>query len=209
MTTQNDNSGIYRVGDLVIGSSDPGKSVYSATGAKLLQDGVSIYGSEKDLSDQRKEISRSAIRSGGTPIPIKPSNQLRTGRKSSAKKTRGTPKPKQFSYDEYMADMEVETSQSLAISLSQEEPMETIQFENSFGKIKAKVINVVEHDLAFMLTFRSEDDMVFEPKVGESLVFYTPNKYRYEVYYPGVTFDSPDSGKKVMILFKVPEENQE
>jgi len=50
---------------------------------------------------------------------------------------------------------------------------------------------------------------LFEPKVGESLRLHTPSREVFEVYYPGVTFDSPDSDKKFMILFKVPEENQE
>ena len=90
-----------------------------------------------------------------------------------------------------------------------EEKLQMIQFENDFGKMKAKVVHVIEQELAFMLIFKDEESMVFEPKVGESLVLHTPNKRRVDVYYPGVTFDSPDDGKKFMILFKLPEEEQE
>jgi hypothetical protein len=85
--------------------------------------------------------------------------------------------------------------------------LRTIQFENAFGKMKAKVEYVVEHETAFMLVFSDADSMVFEPKTGESLAFYSIDNTRHDVYYPGVTFDSPDSGKKYMILFKLPEEN--
>jgi hypothetical protein len=60
-----------------------------------------------------------------------------------------------------------------------------------------------------MLVFTDDDSMVFEPKIGETLVLHTPERYRASVYYPGVTFNSPDSDKKFMILFKVLEEEQE
>jgi hypothetical protein len=85
----------------------------------------------------------------------------------------------------------------------------TVQFENDFGKMKARVEQMIEHPQAYMLVFKDEDAVVFEPKVGETLVFHTTDREQVSVYYPGVTFDSPDSSKKFMILFKVPEENQE
>jgi hypothetical protein len=87
--------------------------------------------------------------------------------------------------------------------------LHTLQFENEFGRIKSKVEHIVEHDQAYMLIFSDTDAMVFEPKVGESLLLHLPDKTQVNVYYPGVTFDSPESSKKFMILFKLPEENQE
>ena len=87
--------------------------------------------------------------------------------------------------------------------------LHTVQFENDFGKIRAKVEQVIEHEHAFMLVFTDEDAVVFEPKTGESLVFHTDDRRVFSVYYPGVTFNWPADDKKFMILFKLPEENQE
>jgi hypothetical protein len=196
----NDNTGMYRTGDIVIGSSDPSKSVYSATGTKIIDNGVTIFGSEEDLQMQAKELSKSAMRSGGKPIPLK-SSTAKT--KQTKKKTSKSNQWSDFAKEVYHQLDEVENMPP------QEKPLQTVQFENSFGKIKAKVETLIEHDMAFMLIFRQEEDLVFEPKVGEQLAFYTPDKYRYDVYYPGVTFDSPDNGKKFMILFKLPAEDQE
>ena len=200
MTDNNDsNSNIYRTGDIVIGSSDPGKSVYSATGAKIIDNGVTIFGSESALKAQAKEIAQQAIRSGGVPIPLQQKAQTKVGKKKQSK-------PKAWS--DYAQEMYATVPEPIAPK-PVETVLETVQFENSFGKIKAKVESLIEHDMAFMLVFRQEEDVVFEPKTGEHLSFYTPNKYRYDVYYPGVTFDSPNSSKKFMILFKLPEETQE
>jgi hypothetical protein len=202
--SNNDSAGIYRTGDIVIGSTDPGKSVYSATGAKIIKTGVTIFGSEADLQSQVKEISKSAMRSGGIPIPLNPYSG---GKQTKPTKKRNQKQQKWVNYDQdtHQQPLFSEPVKSTPIEL----PLETIQFENSFGKIKAKVETLIEHDMAFMLVFRNEEDVVFEPKVGEQLSFYTPNKYRYDVYYPGVTFDWPDATKKFMILFKIPEETQE
>jgi hypothetical protein len=52
MTSHNHDSGMFKTGDLVIGSSDPGKSVYTATGARVNNSGVSIYGSPEDLLEK-------------------------------------------------------------------------------------------------------------------------------------------------------------
>jgi hypothetical protein len=82
-----------------------------------------------------------------------------------------------------------------------------VYFENAFGKIRSAVEKVIEHDLAFMLLFSSEDEIVFEPKVSETLDF-TYNKVSYSVYYPGVIFDWTDGVKKAMILFKVPKKDE-
>lgn len=204
INNNNDSAGIYRTGDIVIGSSDPGKSVYSASGTKLIDSGVTVFGSETDLQAQITEISRSAIRSGGIPVPLNPkahTKQAKTGKKK-------TTKAKQW--PAYAAEMyQYAEEKEAAPAPVAEVVLKTVQFENSFGKIKAKVENLIEHDMAFLLVFKQEEDVVFEPKVGEQLSFYTPEKYRYDVYYPGVTFDWSGGTKKLMILFKMPEETQE
>jgi hypothetical protein len=194
MTNQQDNS-IYRTGDLVIGSSDPGKSVYSPTGEKLIEAGVSIFGSPEDLEGYYKDIVRSATMSGGKKIPLQQAGPIK-----KTKKAKNSSRTSEFSQS--WTNFQEPPAPAPIMKLK------TIQFENSFGKIKAKVEHVLNHDQAYMLIFSDEDSVVFEPKVGEQLVLHTEHGAE-SVYYPGVTFDSPQDTKKLMILFKVPAEDQE
>jgi hypothetical protein len=196
MTTQYNNSDMFRTGDLVIGSSDPSKSVYTATGKKVNPSGSVIYGSDEDLEAQKKEITDSLLRNGGKKIETQTD---KAAKKKELKKTKSS----SFVYPK------IETFYEIPEHKEKEVKLVTVQFENDFGKMKAKVEHIVEHDQAFMLVFKNEDDVVFEPKIGETLALYDQYKSRHEVYYPGVTFDWPESSKKIMILFKVPAENQE
>lgn len=199
------DTGIFKTGDLVIGSSDPSKSVYSATGQKIASEGVSVYGSESALKEQRTEFVTSVMRNGGVPLK----NSTTQLGKAAKKKAKTKPvQNSKITIEEYLnideEDYTAETKKTTEVRL------ETVQFENSFGKIKAKVEHIVEHEQAFMLVFTDEDAVVFEPKMGETLLLHTPSRYGVSsVYYPGVTFNSPDSSKKLMILFKVQEEEQE
>lgn len=201
ITTTNSDSGIFKIGDIVVGSADPNKSVYSATGSKLLHNGVSIYGNEEDIEAVQKELHESIRRNGGKQL--QETLNSKTSRKGLNKKQAAKKSAQKTAAQTIYSHTELD--------YSPQEPviprLYVIQFENAFGKMKAKVEHIVEHDTAFMLIFRDADDMVFEPKTGETLSFYSYNGAHYDVYYPGVTFDSPDSSKKYMILFKVPEEN--
>lgn len=203
MTAHNHDSSMFKIGDLVIGSSDPGKSVYSSTGAKINNAGSSIYGSEADLEVHQKEITESIIRNGGKKVHT--SNNKPT-KKKEIKKNKNISWPRHS--PEILSNAEYSYLQENPLSSPEPNPI-TIQFENAFGKMKAKVENIVEHEQAFMLIFKTEDDVVFEPKIGETLALYDQYKTKHDVYYPGVTFDWPASSKKIMILFKVPTENQE
>jgi len=205
-TSANNDNGIYRVGDIVVGSSDPGKSVYSASGTRLIDDGVFLYGSDKALAGQGKELINSVIRSGGVPVSVKNTTSVK---KISKKKATASNQPQQFSAASYLAQFDTENpieSQSSAAAETTTKKLETIQFENSFGRMKAKVEYILEQELAYMLIFKDEDSVVFEPKVGEILTLHTPDKEQVEVYYPGVTFNAPESKRRMMILFKVPAE---
>lgn len=202
------NESGFKTGDLVIGSPDPSRSIFSATGARLSDSGVSIYGDPKLLQEHQKEMTRSLLRNGGKPL-----EPVATGKKGKKTKTKSTTPDNQYaamlesmlyaSEDQKSSD----TIQTQTPITAAEET--SVHFENSFGKMRAKVEQLIEHPMAYMLVFRNEDSMVFEPKTGESLTFYSDKKQSTQVYYPGVTFDSPDSDKKFMILFKLPEENQE
>jgi hypothetical protein len=205
-TSANNDNGIYRVGDIVVGSSDPGKSVYSASGTRIIDDGVSLYGSDKALSAQGKELVNSAIRSGGVPVSVAKSNKSLTVKKTTKKKT-VVKQPEQFSAADYLAQFDVADAAERPSFVTPVTAVEkTIQFENSFGRMKAKVEYMLEQELAYMLVFKDEDSVVFEPKVGEILTLHTPDKEQVPVYYPGVMFDAPEGSRKMMILFKVPSE---
>lgn len=206
MKNNNNNSG-FKTGDLVIGSSDPSKSVYSATGAKVISDGVFIYGDERNIASQQREITKILTRNGGTPLKgVEENSKKKKIKKTQSKASDGAFQRHNDSYSSYTKI--IEEHPSVAFFANEIEEF-SVQFENDFGKMRAKVESVIEHDMAFMLTFKDEEAMVFEPKVGESLFFYTRDKSKYQVYYPGVTFNSPEADKRFMILFKVPEENQE
>jgi hypothetical protein len=191
-----DNANIYKTGDLVVGSADPSKSVYSPTGARIRQDGVSIFGNPEDLEAQRIDIVRSATFSGGKPL-------------SSTVEAKTVQVKKKQSKGKQIETLNYTTRPLFEPVQTKESELETIQFENSFGRMKAKVEHILEHDIAFMLIFSDEDSVVFEPKVGENLVLHTPDKRRVDVYYPGVIFNSPGNSKKSMILFKSLDKNQE
>jgi hypothetical protein len=171
--------------------------VYSVTGARIIKDGVSLYGTDSELAEQQKELLSSITRNGGKMLSNSVNSKTAKVKKKNLAKTR-------------------QTAISYELTEAYQEPVRhdevkqyTVQFENDFGKMKARVEQMIEHPQAYMLVFKDEDAVVFEPKVGETLVFHTTDREQVSVYYPGVTFDSPDSSKKFMILFKVPEENQE
>ena len=200
--TNNNDSSMYRTGDIVIGSSDPGKSVYSATGQKLIMDGVSIYGDEKTLQAQGEELFKAAVRSGGVPIRVGSGGGQALSKKTSKKKTTAKQQvAMMYDYPDYSAKPAMQ-QQPIAVAVRQT----TIQFENSFGKMKAKVEHLVEHPQAFMLVFSDEDAVVFEPKIAESLILHTDDGRQVDVYYPGVTFNWPVDTKKLMVLFKIANE---
>lgn len=77
-----------------------------------------------------------------------------------------------------------------------------IFFENDFGKIRCKVVDVLHSaDMAIGLIFNCEDDLIFIPKAAETLKL-TVATIEYTVYFPGVIFDLPSSEQKLMVLFK-------
>lgn len=201
------NNSSYRVGDIIVGSSDPNKSVYSATGQKIAQGGVEVFGNPKDIKQISEDLTRSMMRHGGEVLPVKQDKSKKTiSRKGIKKKSNSSFSAsidREIRYTPSYVEIEAEQIKEVPVVL------EIVQFENSFGNIKAKVEHLVESELAFMLIFTDEDAMVFEPRIGETLVLRKADRQKHEVYYPGVTFDMPDTSKKLMILFKVPESTEE
>lgn len=191
-----------RTGDLVIGTRNPSESVYSAEGRKLVDGGVAIVGDEEDIQELQQQIKKAAKQSGQQIVEEK--KPRKKAIKKSNKVTKYIPVTKES--PNYLPDMSETMVENTYIVEEKIKPQQ-VYFENAFGKIRSAVERVIEHDLAFMLLFSSEDEIVFEPKVSETLDF-TYNKISYSVYYPGVIFDWTDGVKKAMILFKVPKENE-
>ena len=191
-----------KTGDLVIGTRDPSKSVYSAEGKKLVDSGVAIVGDEADIEQLQEQIKKVAKQSGQQIVEEKKT------RKKAVKKTSKVNKyiPIAKESPNYLHDLSEPVIENTYV-IEEKPKLQQVYFENAFGKIRSSVENVIEHDLAFMLLFSSEDEIVFEPKTSETLDF-TYNKVNYSVYYPGVIFDWTDGIKKAMILFKVPKENE-
>ncbi len=190
-----------KTGDLVIGTRDPSKSVYSAEGRKLVDGGVAIVGDEADIEQLQEQIKKAAKQSG---------QQIGESGKLQKKKGRKTKKINSYIPVDVEPTYKISTNENIEFveeSVIEKVKPTQVYFENAFGKIRSAVEKVIEHDLAFMLLFSSEDEIVFEPKVSETLDF-TYNKVSYSVYYPGVIFDWTDGVKKAMILFKVPKENE-
>jgi hypothetical protein len=190
-----------KTGDLVIGTRDPSKSVYSAEGRKLVDGGVAIVGDEADIEQLQEQIKKAAKQSG---------QQIGESGKLQKKKGRKTKKINSYIPVDVEPTYKISTTENIEFveeSVIEKVKPTQVYFENAFGKIRSAVEKVIEHDLAFMLLFSSEDEIVFEPKVSETLDF-TYNKVSYSVYYPGVIFDWTDGVKKAMILFKVPKEDE-
>jgi hypothetical protein len=191
------NALTLNTGDLVIGTNDPTKSVYSSEGKKLIDSGVAIVGEQEDIDQLQSTIKNMAERTGAQITENK--KAVKGGAKAVKKIKRYTTIPKR---------QVEETTDYEHFSIEPEKVKTTqVYFENDFGKIRSAVEQVVEQELAFMLVFAQEEDIVFEPKIGETLDF-THNRVTYQVYYPGVIFDWTDGVKKVMILFKLPKENE-
>lgn len=181
-------------GDLIVGTKDPTKSVYSPEGKRLLSEGVALVGSEEDIARIQHKIKTAGERTGAPVIEGK------KGKKKINKSLhsyRTTP-------PEALNSFLPEVAKALPLRVDNV----YVYFENSFGRIRCGVECVQEHDQAFMLVFASENDIVFEPKVGETLEL-THNRVKYSVYYPGVIFDWTDGVKKAMILFKTPTDSEE
>jgi len=184
-------------GDLVIGNRDPLKAVFAADGRRLTN-GVTMAGSEKELENIKQQSLNHALKTGGTHT--KP-NFISTQTKNKKIKKNNSQKNIQVPIDVY------EDFEPIEVPLVKNR-VELVIFENSFGRMRVQVQNILEHDLAFLLIFSDASQVIFEPKVGESLTF-TRAGEKFNVYYPGVIFDWTTGDEKAMILFKIPDENND
>jgi hypothetical protein len=189
-----------KTGDLVIGNSDPSRAVFSNNGKKL-NDGVFFAGSETSIEEIANSMLKTAVRAGAKIEPMKKSKT-----KKQAKSTYTRIAPITKGTQEKEEDRHISTLESSNMRVEQPVKKETITFENAFGRMRVAVENILEHDFAFLLVFTDSQQLIFEPKIGESLALQLQAGESYQVYYPGVIFDWPDGVKKAMLLFKKTEE---
>ncbi|MEI6702597.1 MAG: hypothetical protein WCL71_03555 [Deltaproteobacteria bacterium] len=184
----------FQAGDLVIGNPDPSVAAYAQSGAKIDPNAAYIHGDPDKVAKRQEAITRSGLAMGGKVL--RAANQAPTPKKGKKRATASSyPQESVLPTAPYREEPYVPPVQ-----------LKTVQFENSFGRMKAKVEDFAESDLAYMLVFSDEDALVFEPNVGETLTLHTPDRERVSVYYPGVTFSSLNPPKRYMILFKSVEE---
>ena len=82
-------------------------------------------------------------------------------------------------------------------------PLKNVFFNNSFGSIKVKVLEIIDnHQGGLMLVFPNEDALTFYPKVNEFLELVLPDHETVHVLYSGLTFPWTDGVQQVMILMK-------
>jgi len=194
-------------GDLVVGGKSPDEAVFSESGRKIADVTGAVAGTPQELASIQQRLTRISATAGGKALEITPQTKVTRAKTQKTVKRQA----KAAIVSPFHEDIEAENEQIAKSSQQYREvapqtPQKlTVQLENDFGKMKLRVVAVLEQELAFALVFENEEDMVFEPKVGEYLTFYDENRQKHTVYYPGVTFDWTNSQEKVMILFRVNE----
>lgn len=78
-----------------------------------------------------------------------------------------------------------------------------IVFVSALGRIKVKVLAILDEPGSIILVFKDEDEVIFEPKVGEELKLEFSGKLE-SVMYPGYLHTWTDGVTKLMVLAKHP-----
>jgi hypothetical protein len=81
-----------------------------------------------------------------------------------------------------------------------------VTLENEFGLIRLWIREVCDAGFGLALVFESEEDVIFTPKVADTLLLTTQQGNEYTVYYPGIKFTLADSS---VILILVKNDNTE
>jgi len=208
-------------GDMIVGS-------YNESGATIKERGVAADGD--DAERMRKMFEESMARAGGSVIPeihapkrkpvsykevAKIKHHSNPAKIAKPKRKEAKAEAKPFNYFAEVVDaVENEPVKSIPInkhvdSYEEEDdtpkiskPKRKVEFSSEFGKIRLFVEDVLECDMAFALVFAEEEDIVFIPKPGQTLVFKNDDGFDNFVYYPDALFTLPDGLKRIMILFK-------
>ena len=170
--------GFTKPGDFVVGSFDlQGKRIGKGT----------VMGAEHEVTDLTKRMLTHAKLQGGSISPtIKTKANLPAKKKAGRPKKESKPVPPPTTVDEGNTPSDSTTSY-----YTTESPKKfNVVFVSGLGKIKVKVLGVLEAGNAYALVFESEDDITFEPKSGEELELILDEKVTesQKVFYPGFLF---------------------
>lgn len=144
-------------------------------------------GEVKILASQEDSITNHATRVGGS-------------RPTTKQVTSKSKKPKTY------PTVPVTAVATYTEEVIKPQPKEKVFFSNDFGSIRMIVESVLyNNEAAIGLIFDSVDDVLFEPKKGETLQL-TTIKGKYTVMYPGTLFELPYDQKQLMVLYIVPED---
>jgi hypothetical protein len=175
-------------GDVVVGS-------YSDNGARIRP--ASTPDTEEEVERRRIAFAQSAAISGG--------KIYNAGQKVKKKKTTTAKKRTVVQTDDdvapltpYETNKELETEKIENIAKS----AKVVYLHNQMGRIKMKVEDVLDSEMAYCLVFSNEDAVIFTPNAGETLNFIDQYGNSHEVYYANTTFSWTDNTKQLMILFK-------
>lgn len=182
--------------------NDPNAIVVSGRKVRPLAD-------PEKIKEFQESLDRVATNQGGRVVGPKP-----TKKKTKKKITRNeTPSLEQEIFAQQFETPIIDEPSYVEAEEEEEQPKvlkakkKKVEFKNGFGKMRVLVESILESEVALGLIFSSEDDIVFEPSVGES-IHCTIDYMEKLVYYPGVLFTLPDGVKKLMILFIKDHDNE-
>lgn len=173
----------FRPGDYVVGS-------YTESGTPIKKG--KVVGDEDDVNSLQRMIEQHASRTGSKLPNATPT------KKAKITKSKKIIEP-QEEYQPRLQEVEEKKEQPIIVKTVPKRP---VQFHSNMGKIKMFVEDILECEIAFCLVFASEDDLIFIPNPGETLKMVTDNNNEYSVYYASSSFTWLDNSRKLMILFK-------
>lgn len=208
-------SDYYQAGDYVVAK-------YTDSGHKQAKG--KVYGDRSDVMTMAERIAKHALSEGEAQLATIPEKKTESkatkpvkGAKKKATKVERVAQPilKVDSFDnEQSTDFDPQDAIKATMAtpkLVKEEQLRMLNvvFSNKLGRIKVKVIDVMDEETSIALVFKDDNDLTFEPQRGEVLDVILPSEERYSVMYPGFLYTWIDKTKKVMILVKAQTEEEE
>lgn len=198
-------------GDFVVGS-------YNNMGTQIKPGG--LMGDPTELNEFQHLVLESAARTKGAeaaPIPqVQPSTKKKKTRLKKQPAVDINPPPLitlQQLEDEETSAEKTELENNIILAAAKEiveaKLKDVVIHIDGFGKLKMKVEDVLESDMAYAFVFAKEEDIIFTPQAGQTLNITLPDGEMILAYYPDTLFTWIDNKKKIMVLFKQPSEEAE
>lgn len=188
----------YQEGDYIVPS-------YSEAGRKL-RDGK-MYGDHDNIVRKSEMIATDALRVKGAAleqVTEEPAQAI--SKKKPLVKNRPALVPKTVK-----PTLKVDGFDNNTDTLSSNReylPSLDIVFKMSLGKLKVTVVSASIEDRAICLVFKDENDLRFEPELGDKFNVIIDGA-TYPVFYPGFLFTWLDHKKRIMVLGRILEEEND